>query len=475
MSRRKIVATIGPATASVPMIRALHAAGMDIARLNGSHSDLEWHAATIRLIREAAPSVPILVDIPGRKVRTIQLAYEPTFVVGDTIVLTTNLAHDGHEKIPVNYASLHEDLQVGNTILADDGQLRFTVTKIVGCDIYCRAEATGTLRSAKGINVPMVSLSTALITDKDRKMLAFVREHGVDFVGISFVESAEHVRLIRDVIGAPWPAIVAKVENQGGLDHVEEIVATADAIMIDRGDLSVETTLESVALSQKRILTVARLAACPVIVATEMLHSMIASPNPTKAEISDITNAVLDGASAVMLSGETAVGAFALEAVQLMRRVIDGAAQYVSDERRDERRDEIPSAISSAVGLLCARAPITKIVAVTISGFAARMVASQMPIQPILAVSSDHNRARGFNLLPGVTGVAVDVSFSKRSTDHIPRCLEELWRRRLLLDTDLVLVVGVGYPKSGNRMNLVEVHRISDIGSALEWTKIRNA
>lgn len=473
MSQRKIVATIGPATASVEGIRRLCDAGMNVARLNGSHADLDWHARTIALIRSAAPDVPILMDIPGRKIRTIQLAHEPTFILGDILILTTDLSYDGREKVPVNYAALHEDLFAGNIILADDGQLKFTVLEIRGRDIHCRAEAAGTLRSAKGINVPMVALRTALVTDRDRRMIAFLREHDVDFVGISFVESAAHITAIREVIGGSRPAIVAKVENQGGLTNVDEIVAAADAIMIDRGDLSVETSLESVAINQKHILAAARRAACPVIVATEMLHSMISSPNPTKAEISDITNAVLDGASAVMLSGETAVGKFPYGSVATMRGIADLSTAFVSNQRAADspRGLDIPAAISDAIGVLCNTAPVTKIVAITVSGFAARMVASRLPSQPILAVSNVEANARGFNLWAGVTGVWVDVPFSKGSTDHIPLCLQELWRRRLVNDIDLLLVVAVSYPKSGNRMNTLELHRVQDLVNALGWSR----
>ncbi len=470
MSLRKIVATIGPATANAESLRQLFAAGMGVARLNGSHATLEWHAATIALLRATVPDVPVLLDIPGRKIRTGRLVHEPSFAAGDQITLTTDTGHDGTLKVPVNYAGLHEDLRAGHTILADDGQLRFTVVRIEGRDIVCRAEGSGTLKSAKGINVPMVTLRTAMVTERDRQMLAFAREHGVDFVGISFVESAAHIQAIRDLIGGSQPAVVAKVENQGAMDHLDEVVAAADAIMIDRGDLSVETSLESVALSQKRILTAARRVACPVIVATEMLHSMITSSNPTKAEVSDITNAVLDGASALMLSGETAVGAFPIEAVATMRRIVDHADRFMSGEAGPvEGNNAIPAAVSAAVGVVCASVAVTKIVAVTIAGFAARALASQLPRQPILAVTSDAAKARAFNLLPGVTGVHVDVPFSRRTTDHIPRCLEALWRHGLLVDHDLVVVVAVGYPRSGNRMNMLEVHRIDDLRQTMGW------
>ena len=471
MSRRKIVATIGPATASAGAISRLVDAGMSVARLNGAHGTLEWHTKVIGLLREVVPNVPILFDIPGRKIRTATLAHEPAFSVGDTIVFTTELRHDGREKVPVNYPHLHEELQAGDVFFCDDGQLRFTVMVTDGPDIVCRAEVAGILRAAKGINVPEVKLRSPTVTDRDRSMLTFAREQGVDMVGISFVDSAEQVQTIRKLIGGRSPAIVAKVENRQAMLHLEEIVAETDVIMIDRGDLAVETMLIGVALAQKQILEVARRAACPVIVATEMLHSMIGSRVPTKAEVSDITNAVLDGASVLMLSGETAIGKFPEEAVAMMRGIVDLAADHVVARNATDSGTllDIPDAVSRAVGVLCVKAPITKIIAVTVSGFAARMVASQMPSQPILAVSNDEGNARAMNFLPGVTGVWVDVPFRRQSVEHIPLCLHALWARQLLDVDDLVLVVTVGYPKSGNRLNLLEVHRVADLRETLQW------
>ncbi len=469
MSRRKIVATLGPPTANADSIKALHAAGMDVIRLNGSHATLDWHAKVIQLVREIIPNMPILLDVPGRKIRTIQLLHEPSFSIGSTVILTTDLTYDGFQKVPVNYASMHNHVQAGYTIYADDGQIRFTVIKVDGQDIVCRAECDGILRSAKGINVPMITFGNELLTDRDRQMLAFGSDIGVDFVGISFVENANHVRAVRETIGNRLPLIAAKIENRAGLNNVLSIAAIADAIMVDRGDLAVETELESVALSQKHIVAVARKAACPVIIATEMLHTMIMNSNPTKAEISDITNSVLDGASALMLSGETAVGSFAVEAVATMRRVSDHAANF--DVRKNAGGGEfgIPSAVCEAVGVLCANAPISKIVAVTVSGYAARKLAALMPSQPIIAVSNSIKNARALNLLPGVTGVAVDLAFLKNSTDHIPLCLRFLWENNLINDEDLLLVVAVSYPNAGNRMNLLELHHVKDLRASLGW------
>lgn len=474
MSQTRIVCTIGPATDNADMLRALHEAGMNVARLNGSHNTLDWHVATIRLLREVLPEVPILLDVPGRKVRTGDLAVEPVFDKGDTIVLTTAPGEHGPDRLPVNYPDLHTDLSVGDIILADDGTLRFTVIAVEGHDIHCRAEIAGQLRSRKGINTPFVNLNTKTLTDKDREMVAFACENGVDFVGISFVESAEHVAEIKALIGATAPRIVSKIESQGGLDRLEAIVDATDAVMIDRGDLSVETGLAQMAVQQKRILDVCRAHDKPVIVATEMLHTMIENPFPTKAEVSDITNAVLDGAAATMLSGETAIGEHPVAAVEVMRQVSD-AATVLLHERIDTAQyipeATVPKVMGDAVARVCQTLPVTKIVALTISGFAARVVACRRPRQPILAVSNDPMAARGFNLLPGTTGLYVDIPFSRTSTDHIVKCLERLWRDGKLVSDDLILVTAVGYPRSGNRMNLLQTHLVRDLVETLGWKK----
>lgn len=470
MKRTKIICTIGPRTESAECIGKLAEAGMDVARLNGSHSDLDWHAATIARIRQAAPQVPILLDIPGRKIRTGWLVHEPSFGIGGVVVLTTDQSHDGRHKVPVNYPRLHEDLRAGHVVFADDGTLRFIVESIDGQDIRCRAETAGQLKSRKGINVPFVKLQTALITDRDRQMMEFARTTGVDFVGISFVESAEHVEAIRNLAGGDWPRIVAKIENQGGLDHMEEIIAATDAVMIDRGDLSVETNLESVSLFQKRIILAAERAAKPVIVATEMLHTMIGNAVPTKAEVSDISNAVLDGCAATMLSGETAIGEFPYEAVRTMRRVADAAASFIqSDSTNGKAAAAVPHAVAEAIALMCRSLPITKIVAVTRSGYAARTLAVHRLAQPILAVSDDVYCARSFNLFAGVEGIYLDIPFSRTSTDHIVACLEALWRSGKLVGDDMVLVTAVGYPRSGTRMNLLQTHVVADLAYSLGW------
>ena len=475
MINTKIVATIGPATNNREMLLGLYKAGMGIARLNGSHADLEWHSNTIHLIRDTLPGVPILLDIPGRKIRTLQLAHEPKFDVGDIVILTVNGKHDGSEKVPLNYPHFHEEISVDDIILADDGSLRFGVVKVEGEDIHCRAEIAGRLRSRKGINVPYVNLKTELVTERDIEMMAFVQEHGVDFVGISFVESAAHIDAIKNLRGAKkYPWIVSKVENSGGMKHLHEIVEATDAIMIDRGDLSIETNIESVAIYQKQIITAANKHAKPVIVATEILHTMIDKPFPTKAEVSDISNAVLDGAAATMLSGETAIGKYPVEAVSVMRQVsnvADEHLQYRLDENESRPLKDAPAVTADAIAMMCRTLPITKIIAITLSGYAARMIASRSPRQPILAVSSDESAVRACNILLGTQGVHVDVDFQNQSTEHVPACLKSLWDKGEIIEDDYILITAVTYPKSGNRMNMIETHLVKDLADTLSWEK----
>ena len=480
MNQVKIVATIGPQSRDPETLQALNRAGMDIARLNGSHSDLEWHRDTIALIREVLPNVPVLLDLPGPKIRTELLAEELVVAAGDNIVLSTNSGRNGNGTVSLTVTELHREVTIGDRIIADNGSLRLSVLEVDGRDIRCLAESGGVIRSGKGIHVPGLNFRYGFISERDRQLISLAAQCGVDFLGVSFVQTEEQLKSVRDLLNDGSIRLVCKVETQGALDCLPELMDAADALMIDRGDLSLETNAERVALHQKRILKEAQKAACPVIVATEMLVSMTESPVPTKAEVSDITNAVLDGATALMLSEETAVGNFPVEAVEVMRRVADASSDHLQDtldggdgwdggHGGTRGGGTVPEAIGDAIALICRRLDVTKIVAITISGFAAGMVAATMPRQPILAVSNDAASARSFNLLRGTKGVYVDLPFSRTSLEHIPRCLQELWRLGEIKDDDLILVTALGYPSPGNRMNLIETHKVSDLRHSLGW------
>ncbi len=471
----KIVATIGPETASPKKIYSLYKAGMDVARLNGSHNSLEWHKKTINKLRKQLPMVPILLDIPGKKIRTENLKKEPSFEVNDEIILTCDKNYSGLTKIPITNKKLYFYLKKGVKILADDGTLSFIVEKVIKKDIYCRCLNKGKLRSKKGINVPNIFIKQELLSQRDKKFLNFAKECEVDFIGISFVESKKHIEKIRKFLNSENPKIMAKIENMPGLKNKEEIIESSDAIMIDRGDLSVETDLDSIAISQKEIISKANLYSKPVIVATEMLHSMIDNPFPTKAEVTDISNSVLDGCSATMLSGETAIGKFPEESVKKMKEVSNVSSIHVRKEKFQENgkvnKDVIKNYMAEAVAHLCKSTPITKVVAITKSGFAARALSLLRIPQPIIAVSDDIKNSRTFNLFPGTQGIFLDIAFSKKNTDHIILCLKKLWKMNLLTSKDIVVVIGLSYPKSGNRFNHIQLHSIDDLVQILSWKK----
>lgn len=432
-----IVATIGPVSAEQEALRSLRDAGMTVARLNGSHANLAWHQATIELIRKAVPDIPILLDIPGRKIRTIQLAHEPSFVAGGMVILTTDLSHDGSKKVPVNFEHLHERITEGTRIYADDGTIAFTVDRVHDRDIWVRALNSGKLRSRKGINVPGVDLGRDLVTDRDIAMLEFAKANEVDYIGISFVESPAHVDSIRSMIDSPVPRIVAKVENGPGLANVDDIASVADAIMIDRGDLAVETTLEGVAVFQKQILAACNRLSKPVIVATELLHSMIDSPNATKAEISDITNAVLDGASLLMLSGETAIGQHAVAAVTRLSRTSSFALRHQHHENGASAKVDL----SVLIEMLGDAWKIDKVVLMSTEGGTLRAVVPRLRVAfPVIAVNHDRRLARAAALVPGVRSVTVNSADATSSRDIVEHLLKE-YPGKLLTEGDAVLLV----------------------------------
>jgi pyruvate kinase len=472
MSWVKIVATIGPHTNNEDSLKALFQAGMNIARLNGAHSDLNWHTQTIANLRKVAPGVPVLLDLPGGKIRTGKVKNDFPVKTGDQVIFTTAKELSDSNHIYVNHPDLPEKLKVGDELSVDDGSLFFTVVGITESLIICQANSDGAIRSNKGIQIRGTSLRGDFFTEPDQELLTFARQNHIDYIGLSFVENGSQVEAIRMLIGKDGPGIVSKIETQSALDNLDGIIKASDALMIDRGDLSVETSIEQVPLLQKQILTKARLAACPVIIATQMLHSMISHNTPTKAEVSDITNAVLEGASGLMLSNETAAGKYPIEAVTQMRVVADAASKFLLDSLNDDDDssiDNIPTAIADAIDIICRRLKITKIVIITKSGFAARMISAKIPRQQILAISNDIDSARRFNLLRGTKGVYVNIPFSRTSVDHIPTCLEALWRSGELEDEDLILVTAVGYPKSGNRMNLIQTHKVKDLQESLGW------
>jgi pyruvate kinase len=337
MRKTKIVCTIGPSCDSPSMIRKLTEAGMDIARLNFAHGELAEHAQKIREIRkvsgELGKSVAIMLDIKGPEIRTGKLKRESyTLVEGDRLILTTIDVIGDEQRISVNYPMLPHDLHIGSPILMDDGLIELRVEVINGPEIYCRIVNGGKIKSRKGVNVPGVKVNLPGVTERDVEHIMFGIEHGIDIIAASFVRKAADIIQIRDLLqrhGAPHIQIIAKIENEEGVQNLDHIIAVSDGIMVARGDLGVEIPVENVPLVQKQMIRKCNTAGKPVITATHMLDSMQYNPRPTRAEASDVANAIMDGTDAVMLSGETAAGKYPIASVQMMARIAERVETFM--------------------------------------------------------------------------------------------------------------------------------------------------
>ncbi len=334
----KIVATIGPACRQPAMLRALLQAGVDVARLNFSHGVHEEHASVIRDLRAIAAdlgrSICILQDLQGPKIRTGRLPEPVELVAGQVITLTTGEADRAAGEIPVDFPELVESVQVGGNILLDDGNLELTALAVKGCRVEARVVLGGLLKAHKGINLPGGKITIPGFTEKDQADLAFGLAQGIDAVAVSFVRCAEDIQQVRRAIQACAPdqaslPVIAKLERPEAIENLEEILAAADGVMVARGDLGVEMPPELVPVMQKRIIQTANRSGKVVITATQMLDSMIHNPRPTRAETSDVANAIFDGSDAVMLSGETASGEYPLKAVEMMHAIICQAEKEI--------------------------------------------------------------------------------------------------------------------------------------------------
>ena len=381
MSRTRVVATLGPATDAEERIAALIDAGVDVVRLNAAHATPAEHGARIERIRRIAGARPvaILLDLAGPKLR---LAHRVVGVPGDVVSL-----------------ALPPTVRAGDPVLLADGLMQLEVIDAG----RARVIVGGDIPIGKGINLPSSRLDMPALTEKDQTDLAFAAEAGVDFVGLSFVSRASDLDAVRRR-GLP---VIAKIERAGALAYLDEIVAAADGVLVARGDLGVEIPIEKVPLTQKRLIGLANQAAKPVITATQMLRSMVDSPLPTRAEATDVANAVLDGSDAVMLSEETAIGRYPVDAVRVMRRIAAEAETALVPRTIDAPAGDLPAAIAHAACDLAARTAAHAIVVATRSGLTARQVARYRPRMPIVALAPDEIVRRRLSLVWGVTAVAV--------------------------------------------------------------------
>ncbi|MDO9558035.1 MAG: pyruvate kinase [Coriobacteriia bacterium] len=416
MRYTKIIATIGPATDSPEVLGALVEAGLDVARLNASHSsraDLERRLAGVRAAADAAGrQVAVMLDLGGPKLRVGEMQPGVRLEPGASFDIVSGECVGDSAKACVTYSGLSSDLAPGSQILIDDGRVQLVVKNVEPGRVRTTVETGGPIGSHKGLNVPGVHLGVDAITPADEEDLAWALEAGIDLVAQSFVRSADDVRRLREQMGAHKVPIIAKIEKHEAVTDLEDIIAAADAIMVARGDLGVETSPEEVPVIQRRIIDACQAAGKPVIIATQMLESMTAAPRPTRAEASDVANAVFDGADALMLSGETAVGAYPVVSLSTMARIALTAegdsdrTSWVTPASRGQR--DVTGAVSAAICELAGKLDIAAIVTATQSGATAQAVASHRPVVPIVAMTPDPAVARRLALVWGVVPVLVE-------------------------------------------------------------------
>ncbi len=468
MRRTKIVVTLGPASRSPEIIRDLVVAGMNVARLNFSHGSHEEHArqiATLRAIsKELDTPVTILQDLQGPKIRVGQLHSGEVNLTRHTIItLVPEEDFTGSEAmIPLDYAHVAENARPGMRVLLDDGLLGLEIVEVIGRAVRCRVIEGGVLKSRKGVNFPELTLPMPSLTAKDIRDVEFGLAHGVDWISLSFVRTAADVRVLKELLAAKGAVkpVIAKIEKPEAIENLDEILREVSGIMVARGDLGVEVSPERVPMLQKRIIEKCNRMGLPVITATQMLESMIHDPLPTRAEASDVANAIIDGTDAVMLSGESAIGAFPVRAVEMMARIASEVEAGIDFKTYPAYDPTDAHALSDAATAIANVVTLRAIVVLTTTGYTARFVASERSKVPLIAITTDADAYHVLNLFWGVQPLLVE---------GIPGTFEELvaqaevtlCTRQLAAPGDKILVIG-GVPAGQPRgSNFIKIHAIS--------------
>ena len=473
LRKTKIICTLGPAVDNEDMIRALIRTGMNAARFNFSHGSHEEHLNRLNLLKSVRDSmgrpVAAILDTKGPEIRIRSFETKSiSLEAGDSFTLTTREVQGNGSLVSVTYPELHKEVSVGQEILIDDGLVALEVEEINGQDIRCVVENGGALSANKSINIPGVHIHLPALTEKDVSDIRFGVENDFDFIAASFVRRAADVQAVREVLdrfGGQEVRIIAKIENQEGVDNIDEILEAADGIMVARGDLGVEIPAAKVPILQKQIIRKGLQAGKPVITATQMLDSMMRNPRPTRAEVSDVANAVFDGTSCVMLSGETAGGKYPLEALTAMVNIVEEAEQSIHYWRQFEKRRVIPASnINDAITHTCCLTAkdleAKAILAATNSGRTARMICRFRPACPVAALTM-HEKVRRqlaicWGVIPFLTGEVT-------STDRIFSLSAEVaLKERLVQNGDTVVITaGVPLGKSGST-NLIKAAIVNE-------------
>ncbi|MFN5784490.1 MAG: pyruvate kinase [Flavobacteriia bacterium] len=450
MKKTKIVATLGPASSDKEVLRQMFLAGLNVCRLNFSHGAYEDHATVVQTIRElndeTGLNVAILADLQGPKIRTNEMENNGVELInGNEVLIVTEKVLGTAEKFSINYAQLPADVKPGERILLDDGKLALEVVRTDGkAEIVAKVIHGGILSSTKGVNFPNTRISMPSLTEKDLEDLHFALDQDVDWIGLSFVRSARDIIELKHIIynRKCKAKVIAKIEKPEAIDEIDEIIKESDGLMVARGDLGVEIPYQNVPIIQKMLINKCILQAKPIIVATQMMESMISNITPTRAEVNDVANAVLDGADAVMLSGETSVGKFPVEVIKTMSNIVmemekfDGIYNKEEIPERDQSRF-ITDSICFNACRLSQRVEATAILTMSFSGYTAYKVASQRPKSQIYVFTSNKQILTQLNLIWGVKAFYYDKHIS---TDHTIADIKYLLRKEGLLQTgDLVI------------------------------------
>jgi len=470
MRRAKIVATLGPATSSYEQIRAIIDAGVDVARMNLSHGSYEVHEAVYQNVRKAANdssrAIAVLVDLQGPKIRLGKFEGGPyELAEGDIFKITTDEIVGSKEMVGTTFKGLPGDVKPGDPLLIDDGKVRVEVVETDGTVVTTKVVVAGPVSNNKGINLPGVAVNVPALSEKDEADLRWGLELGADLIALSFVRNAAditRVHEIMDEVGRRVP-VVAKIEKPQAVDHLEEIIEAFDAIMVARGDLGVELPLEAVPIVQKKAVEIARRLAKPVIVATQMLESMIHSPVPTRAETSDVANAVLDGTDAVMLSGETSVGEYPVVTVKTMARIVESTEQHGLERvpKLGTRPRTQSGAITAAAVDIADFVSAKYLCVFTESGESVRRMSRLRSPIPILAFTPDPAIRRRMSLFWGVESFVVDrVTHTDQMVGQVDEVLRKTGRA---IDGETVVIISGSPPGIPGTTNDVRVHRVGEV------------
>lgn len=470
IKRTKIVCTLGPATDKEEILRELVLNGLNVCRFNFSHGSHEEHKSRMDLVKkvrtELDKPIAILLDTKGPEIRTGNFA-DPEVLLeeGQDFTITMEEVVGTKEICTVSYKELANDVKEGDVILIDDGLVGLKVKEVYGKDIYCKVENSGIVKNHKGVNVPGVKINLPALTDKDISDIEFGIAQGIDYIAASFVRKASDVLAIREVLeknNATHIQIISKIENHEGVENIDEILNVSDGIMVARGDLGVEIPTEEIPIAQKMMIKKCNEAGKPVITATQMLDSMMRNPRPTRAEVTDVANAIYDGTDAIMLSGETAAGKYPIEAVKTMATIAKRAEQTLDyDEMLKERKVTdvtVTNAISHATCTTAVDLSASAIVTFTSSGHTARMVSKFRPKCPIIATTEDEGVMRRLALTWGV--YPVKTSHAGSTDEIIDNSINSVKDMNYLKEGDLVVITaGVPVGVSGTT-NLIKVHSI---------------